>query len=210
MSLIIQGENIERVRKMLAGVPKGADRAIANALNKSARTAVTGVIKGLRKNYTINSKHIRKNGFIIRRASAGNLEARITVRGKVLGLNNYYMTPKEPVKEIPFARVKKGGGGKFKGGFVTRMKSGHVGIFERMQEGTRGRIHKYMQGEKPRAKKRGTGQTKGRAGLHEFTGPSVAKIAKNEEIHAAMTLDVQKTYAEEIEKQITKILNKNA
>ena len=210
MSLIIQGENIERVRKMLAGVPKGADRAIANALNKSARTAVTGVIKGLRKNYTINSKHIRKNGFIIRRASAGNLEARITVRGKVLGLNNYYMTPKEPVKEIPFARVKKGGGGKFKGGFVARMKSGHVGIFERMQEGTRGRIHKYMQGEKPRAKKRGTGQTKGRAGLHEFTGPSVAKIAKNEEIHAAMTLDVQKTYAEEIEKQITKILNKNA
>lgn len=210
MSLIIQGEDIERVRKMLAGVPKGADRAIANALNKSARTAVTGVIKGLRKNYTINSKHIRKNGFIIRRASAGNLEARITVRGKVLGLNNYYMTPKEPVKEIPFARVKKGGGGKFKGGFVARMKSGHVGIFERMQEGTRGRIHKYMQGEKPRAKKRGTGQTKGRAGLHEFTGPSVAKIAKNEEIHAAMTLDVQKTYAEEIEKQITKILNKNA
>lgn len=210
MSLIIQGEDIERVRKMLAGVPKGADRAIANALNKSARTAVTGVIKGLRKNYTINSKHIRKNGFIIRRASAGNLEARITVRGKVLGLNNYYMTPKEPVKEIPFARVKKGGGGKFKGGFVARMKSGHIGIFERTQEGTRGRIRKYMQGEKPRAKKRGTGQTKGRAGLHEFMGPSVAKIAKNEEIHAAMTLDVQKTYAEEIEKQITKILNKNA
>lgn len=209
MSLIIQGEDIERVRKMLAGVPKGADRAIANALNKSARTAVTGVIKGLRKNYTINSKHIRKNGFIIKRANAGNLEARITVRGKVLGLNNYHMTPKEPVKEIPFARVKKGGG-KFKGGFVARMKSGHIGIFERMQEGTRGRIRKHMQGEKPRAKKRGTGQTKGRAGVHEFMGPSVAKIAKNEEIHAAMTLDVQKTYAEEIEKQITKILNKNA
>lgn len=210
MSLIIQGDDIARVRRMLAGVPKGADKAIANAINKSARVAVTGVIKGLRKNYTLNSKQIRKKGFIIKRANAGNLEARITVRGKVLSFNNYYMTPKEPAKEIPFARVKKGGGGRFKGGFVTRMKTGHIGIFERMQEGTRGRIRKYMQGEKPKAKKRGTGQTKGRAALHEFMGPSVAKIAKNEEIHAAMTLDVQKAYSEEIEKQIIKILNKNS
>lgn len=208
MSFVVDTKDLERVRKMLAGVPHGSEKAVANAINKSARTAVTGVIKGLRKNYTVNSKHIRKNGFNIKRANAGNLAAVITIRGRVLGLNNFFMTPKEPAREIPFARVKKGGGGSFPGAFVARMKSGHVGIFQRLQDGTHGNIKKYMQGYKPRAKRKGNGQTKGRASISEFYGPSASYMAKNPEIHADMTLDVKNTFETELSKQIGNILKK--
>ena len=47
MSFVVDTKDLERVRKMLAGVPHGSEKAVANAINKSARTAVTGVIKGL-------------------------------------------------------------------------------------------------------------------------------------------------------------------
>lgn len=210
MSLIIDSSSINRVKRMLIGVPKGADKAIANAINKSARTAVTGVIRGIRENYTVNSKQIRKSGFNVKRARAGDLKAVITVKGKVLGLNNFKMSPTQPSREVPFAQVKRKGGGKFLGAFVAKMKSGHIDIFERWQDGSAGKIHKYLKAEKPRRKKRGIGKTKGRAFIREFYGPSASYMAKNPEIHANITLNVQKTFNEDVEKQISNILNKQS
>lgn len=208
MSFIVDTKDLEKAQRMLAEVPHGSERAVANAINKSARTAVTGVIKGLRKNYTVNSKHIRKSGFNIKRANAGNLAAIITIKGRVLGLSNFKMTPKEPARQVPFAQVKKGGGGSFPGAFVAKMKNGHIGIFERQQEGTRGKIKKYMQNRTPKTKKRGTGKTKGRAGIREFYGPSASYMAKNPEIHADMTLDVKNSFETELSRQIGNILKK--
>lgn len=153
MSLVIDSSSINRAKRMLIDVPKGADKAIVNAINKSARTAVTGVIKGVKENYTVNPKQIRKSGFNVKRARAGALKAVITIKGKVLGLNNFKMSPTQPSKEVPFAQVKRKGGGKFLGAFVAKMKSGHIGIFERWQDGSDGKIHKYLKAEKPRRKK---------------------------------------------------------
>ena len=96
------------------------------------------------------------------------------------------------------------------GAFVAKMKSGHIDIFERWQDGSAGKIHKYLKAEKPRRKKRGTGKTKGRAFIREFYGPSASYMAKNPEIHANITLNVQKTFNEDVEKQISNILNKQS
>lgn len=208
MSFIVQGDGIERAQRMLAGIPRGADKAIANALNKSARTAVTGVIRGIKENYMIQSPKARKYGTFIRRAKPGNLTARINIKGSVLVLSYFKITPKAPARITPFAQVKKGGGGSLPRAFVAMMSNGHIGVFERMQDGTGGSIKKYMKEHTPRVKRRGTGRTKGRASIRQLFGPSASYMAKNPKIHAAMTLDVQRTFAENLEAQITRLLAK--
>lgn len=107
MSLIIDSSSINRAKRMLIGVPKGADKAIANAINKSARTAVTGVIKGIRKKYVIKSSKARKYGTFIKRAKPGNLSAIINIKGKVVPLGYFDIKPNTPKRVVPFARVKK-------------------------------------------------------------------------------------------------------
>lgn len=200
MSFIVQDQDIKRVQKMLAGVPKGADKAIANALNKSARTAVTGVIKGIRKNYVITSPNARKYGTYIRRAKPGKLEAKINIKGKVLALS--YFKASQNSSGV-MAQVKKGGGGKITSAFMQEMPStGHVGVFKRYK-------NKNMKNKQPRPKKRGVGMTKGVRAIEEFYGPSASYMAKNPQIHAQITIDVQKTFGDDIQKQVANILSKN-
>lgn len=199
MSFVVDTENIERARRMLAGIPGGADKAIARAINKSASKAVTEVIKGIRKNYRIQSPKARKYGTYIARAKPGNLAAKINIKGRVLSLSYFDTNPKEPAREVPFARVKKGGGGNLPRAFVAQMKTGHIGVFERSSQ-------KMMRGKGPRRKKRGEGRTKGVLAIRELYGPSAAYMAKNEEIHASMALSVRNTFNTNLEAQISKML----
>lgn len=206
MSLVIDSSSINRAKRMLIGVPKGADKAIANAINKSARTAVTGVIKGIRKKYVIKSSKARKYGTFIKRAKPGNLSAIINIKGKVVPLGYFDIKPNTPKRVVPFARVKKGGGGNIDEGFVQTMPSnGYTGVFKRYK-------YKTFKASwaKPRPKKRGKGMTKGIKAIETYYGPSVSYMAKNPEIHANITLNVQKTFNENVEKQISNILNKQS
>ncbi len=202
MSFIVDSSGTEKACKMLAGIPGGANKAIARAINKSARTAVTGVIKGIKKNYTVQSKKARAYGTYIRKAKPSNLQATINIHSGLFALSYFKYSPKNPERAMPFAQVKKGGGGSFKNNaFVARMPTGHIGIFERHKS-------KSMKGKGPRAKKRGTGRTKGIRSIHEFYGPSVAYMAKNPKIHADMNLSVRDTFNTNLEMEISKILNK--
>lgn len=209
MSFIADTRDLERAQKILAGIPNGTQKAISSAINASAGKAVTGVIQSLKKNYTISPKNIRKSAFNIRRAKASSLEATIIIKGKVLGLNNFKMTPKEPSKQVPFVKVKKGGGGSFPRAFAARMKSGHIGIFERFQDGSRGKIKKYMQEHHPRAKKRGKGMTKGRAAIKELYGPSVPRMVKSPEIRSTIWKIVRNEFDLNMKKAINRILEGN-
>ena len=209
MSFIADTRDLERAQKILAGIPNGTQKAISSAINKSAGKAVTGVIQSLKNNYEISPKNIRKSAFNIRRAKVSSLEATITIKGKVLGLNNFKMTPIEPAKQIPSVKVKKGGGGKFPGAFVARMKSGHIGIFERFQDGSRGKIKKYMKKYHPRAKKRGSGMTKGRAAIKELYGPSIPRMVKSPEIRATIWRIVRNEFDLNMKKAISRILEGN-
>lgn len=52
--------------------------------------------------------------------------------------------------------------------------------------------------------------TKGIKAIETYYGPSVSYMAKNPEIHANITLNVRKTFNEDVEKQISNILNKQS
>lgn len=204
MSFVIEGDGLDRARKMLAGIPKGADKAIANALNKSARTALNGVIKGVKANYLINSPKARRYGTYILRAKPGALSATVGFKGSVLALSYFKYSPKNPARATPFAQVKKSGGGSFRrNAFVAKMPTGHIGIFERYGG-------KFMAGKGPRGKIRGKGRTKGVKAIREFYGPSFSYMAKNPEIHVGITLSVQETFAVNLNQQISNMLGKYA
>ena len=51
----ISQEAIERVQQILSGVPKGAERALSNAINRGLSRVKTGATKRVKEVYTVQS-----------------------------------------------------------------------------------------------------------------------------------------------------------
>ena len=51
----VSAEAIERVERILAGVPKGAERALSNAINRGLSRVKTGAKKRVKEVYTVQS-----------------------------------------------------------------------------------------------------------------------------------------------------------
>lgn len=93
----ISDETIERVEQLLAGVSKGAERALSNAMNRGLSRIKTVSSKKVREVYTVQSSAINEsNNTRIQKASTGSLVGYIHFSGYKIPLYKFKVTPKEP------------------------------------------------------------------------------------------------------------------
>lgn len=179
----ISEETIDRVSTILAGVPKGAERALSNAINRGLSKVKTGATKRVKEVYTVQSSAFNSETTTkIQRASAGNLAGYIHFSGCKIPLYKFKVTPKAPgIKKRVHAAVMKGGGATFADAFIAQMKSGHIGVFER--------------------------ETSSRFPVEEFMGLSAAQMIGNEKVIAEVEEEAQKLVNERIEHEIDRLLN---
>ena len=78
----ISAETIERVETLLTGVPKGAKRALSNAMNQGLSKIRTRAAKKVREVYTVQSSAINKaTNTKIQKISMGDLAGFISFAG---------------------------------------------------------------------------------------------------------------------------------
>lgn len=179
----VTSETIDRVETLLAGIPKGAERAFSNAINRGLSKVKTGATSRVKQVYTVQSSALSAaTNTRIGKASTGNLAGYVSFSGAKIPLYKFSVTPKQPGsgKKVR-AAVKKGGGTVFDDAFIAEMRSGHVGVFERV-------------GRK-------------RLPVEEFMGLSAAQMIGNENIIEELEAEAQKVVNERLQHEIDRILN---
>lgn len=188
MSIEITVEGMERAEKILANVPKGAERAAASALNRGLSRVKTGAIKKVKEVYTVQSSALSAaTKTRINKASAGNLVGEITFSGKKIPLYKFHVTPKAPGgRPLVRAGQMKGGGETFYHAFIAQMHStGHIGIFERKEKA-------IAEGK--------------RFPIEEIMGSAMAQMVKNEKVIEPLEEEAQKLVNERLEHEIERLL----
>lgn len=198
--LEIKEETLRRVEKILAGVPKGAQRAMAGAINRGLAKARTEAKKGARKVFTVKAGAFSEGVYVqVKKASAGDLAGYISFNGNKLPLYKFQVTPRSPgTGRKVRAALKKGGGGTFQHAFVAAMPMGHTGVFERTGE----------QGiEKRKSKTRDGKGNKHSEKIKERMGLAVPQMVGNEEVVRKLEKEAQEMVDKRVEHEISRILN---
>lgn len=179
----ITSETIERTQTLLAGIPKGAERAFSSAINRGLSHTKTQAFKQVKTVYAVKQSALNEATTTrVQKASTGNLAGYISFSGVKIPLYKFKVTPKEPRKgQKVRAGVMKGGGATFDSAFIAKMKSGHIGIFERI--------------------------TSRRLPIEEKMGLSAAQMVKNEVIMDQLTKEAQEKVDERLKHEIDRILN---
>lgn len=179
----ISAETIQRVETLLTGVPKGAKRALSNAMNQGLSKIRTRAAKKVREVYTVQSSAINKaTNTKIQKISMGDLAGFISFAGYKIPLYKFKVTPKAPgIKKQVTATVKKGGGTPFEHAFIAQMKNGHIGVFER--------------------------ETSKHFPIEEKMGLAMAQMVGNLNVMTELEKEAQKTVDERVVYEIDRLLN---
>ena len=121
----ITSETIERAQTLLAGIPKGAERAFSSAINRGLSHTKTTAFKEVKKVYTVKQAALKEATRVsVRNASTGNLAGEVSFSGVKIPLYKFQVTPKEPgTKKKVRAAVMKGGGGTFDSAFIAKISA---------------------------------------------------------------------------------------
>ncbi len=178
----ITSETIERAETLLAGIPKGAERAFSNAINRAVTYSKTKAFKEVRKVYTVKQSDLNsKTSTKVQKASTGNLAGYVSFSGAKLPLYKFQVTPKAPGKGKKVrAAVMKGGGATFDSAFIANLGSG-MGVFERI--------------------------TSRRYPTEEIMGLSAGQMVQNEVIIEQLEKEAQEKVDERLKHEIDRILN---
>lgn len=179
----ITAEAVERVEAILAGVPKGAERALSNAINRGISRVKTGAIKRVKEIYTVQSSAFNEATRIrVNKASTGNLVGFVSFAGYKIPLYKFKVTPTAPgVRKQVRAAVMKGGGTPFEDAFIAQMRSGHIGVFER--------------------------ETEKRFPIEEKMGLSAAQMVGNEKVIETLEEEAQQLVNQRLEHEIDRLLS---
>lgn len=98
----IDAETMARVEAMLAQVPKGAERAFSNAINRGLSKVKTGAFREVKRVYTVQSSALSSaTSTNIKKASTGDLAGHVHFAG--------YETPVQVQRNAEKARNRKAG-----------------------------------------------------------------------------------------------------
>ena len=134
----IDDSDLDKAAKLLDGIP--------GALDKVSRKAVRAAVKGAKKEaaekiadrYTIQKSRIGKTMRVAYRGAG----AIFSSKGPVNDLSYFKHNPRSVLKHRPpkgqylYSQVVKGKGGTIAHAFLAKMRSGHVGVFQRAGHGT--------------------------------------------------------------------------
>lgn len=134
----VDARGIQQAVELLKHMPVAARKAVSTSLRKSLRGARQEAVKKVRERYTI-----RKAGYITRtiKMKVEEMSGILSSKGPVNDLSYFITKPKSVPKRRPktgnylYSQVVKGEGGTIAHAFLARMKSGHVGVFQRGNHG---------------------------------------------------------------------------
>lgn len=134
----VDARGIEQAQELLKDIPGATKKAVSTALRKSLRNAKKEAVKKVRERYTI-----RKAGYVSRtiKMKVENMTGILSSKGPVNDLSYFKTNPKTVPKRRPpkgkylYSQVVKGQGGTIAHAFLAKMKSGHVGVFQRAGHG---------------------------------------------------------------------------
>lgn len=134
----VDARGIEQAQELLKDIPGASKKAVSTALRKSLRNAKKEAVKKVRERYTI-----RKAGYVSRtiKMKVENMTGILSSKGPVNDLSYFKTNPKTVPKRRPpkgkylYSQVVKGQGGTIAHAFLAKMKSGHVGVFQRAGHG---------------------------------------------------------------------------
>lgn len=179
----ITSEAIERAETLLAGIPKGAERAFSNAINRAVTYSKTKAFKEVRKVYAVKQNDLNSATAIrIQNANTGDIAGFVLFSGVKLPLYKFNVSQNAPKKSKSIrAGLMKGSQTEFKHAFIAQMNSGHIGIFERT--------------------------TSKRLPIEEIMGLSGAQMVQNEVIIDQLSEEAQEKVNERVMHEIDRILN---
>ena len=89
----ITNETVEKVNAILSGVPKGAQKALSNAINRGLSKVKTGAFKYARKVYTVQSGALNAaTKMSVKTTSAGDLAGYVSFSGAKIPLYKFKVT----------------------------------------------------------------------------------------------------------------------
>lgn len=175
--------NIDRVTKLLSGIPGGVFKAVGSALKRAGQHGSTVGMRIVSQEYAITQselKHYMHRINTIERSFGGTYEVEFGYRGNVIPLIKYDTTFTRGGK-LQTRVLRSNTKQVLDRAFVAQV-GGHTGVFER--------------------------ETSKRFPINELFGPSaVQAFYAHEETVDAMDEEIRKTYASRIEHEITRVLN---
>lgn len=203
-------ESLSHAEKLLAGFPGGLDKAIKSAMARSLSHLRTSSTKEIRKVYAISAAALRTEENIKTKYTyhpGAGISGYVLFSGRKIPLYRYDGTsPAQPsqdtsktINALINGQWRKTHPGvaaaghqkvstsptRFDDAFVARMKSGHVGIFERT----------------------GGVTSTGNDALKELMGSSVPQMVDNEDVQQALVDEAMKKFDERLDHEINVIIN---
>jgi len=174
--------NVDRLNKLLAGIPGGVFKAAHGALKRAGDTAKTRAGQYAAEEYTINKSTFMKNVRVSANVeSSGGSVVSMSIRyaGTVLPLLEF--NTRYSRKGLLQTQVKRNGGATtLQHAFVERV-FGPTAVFERVGA--------------PRFP------------VEQKFGPSTAHMMQNEDVIRKMDETIRETYENRMEHEITRVLN---
>ena len=134
----ISAAGIEKYQSILEGMGANGEKALRAALSRGSQTAKAEATRQVKTRYAIKAGEIRSSGRVFFKApGAGGLIGELKFAGNRIPLYKFDVNPKTPAGINGFKSIVKGHGRKdtspaaFENAFVAKMKSGHIGVFER-------------------------------------------------------------------------------
>ena len=176
-----------RVQEVLQHLPDKIPQVMASAINRATGSARAEAVRQVREKYVIQAGRVRET-IAIRQASTSNLFASVRSRGRPRALTYFKTNPNHPMG-MPrgsqlFAQIKRGGGGTIRGAFIAKMRSGHLGVFNRSNNTTRN----------------------GNVELIQRYGPSVPQMLESHDIRKFIENKAIETLDKRLEHEINRIL----
>lgn len=175
--------HLDRVTKLLAGIPDGVYKAVGSAIKRSAQHGLTVGMKVVADEYAIGQSELKSRTRHINtvvKDGVGSYEVTFGYRGNVIPLI-HFDTQIDKSGRIATRVLRSNTRELLDHAFVARVGS-HTGVFER--------------------------ETKDRTPIKELFGPSaVQAFYAHEETVDKMDEEIRKTYEARIEHEITRVLN---
>ncbi len=135
LSIDIDNEAMFEAMTLLENMPGALKKATSTAIKKSINKAKNDATKKIQEKYTLLPQYIIRA--LKRITYVETLRAVLQARGRANDLAYFYHTPANVPEHRPpkgrylFSQVIKGEGGHIPHAFLARMKSGHIGVFQR-------------------------------------------------------------------------------
>lgn len=184
----VEKDAISSARAMLAGIPGAFKKAMGSTLKRTATSGKAFAAKELRKQYFLKSADFKKytHSGIKYRSDAAETSVTIEYKGKHIPLLRFgvqivngrvkaHVKRSEPLKLLHNKDTDRDA-------FVTTLKTGHRGIFDRL--------------------------TEQRVPITELFGPSAPQMMKNNEVlHEKLDEHVKEVFKKRLDHEVTAILN---